>query len=261
MQLSTRFDSELKQAVSQKAKEISPSNDMFTKINEKIESENKGRYDMRFGKAKRTRGILVACMLLVLTTVACFAATKIVDYSGSLDNKFETYPSERQMEKVAGFVPKTIEEFNNGYKFEVGFAGTYEGKDIEKNTAVMLKSADFTYLKGDAELYLYIMEKPEGVEFDNGLEAGESLAISGKDVNYYDYLNKLKPSDYVMTEQDKIDEANGTYIFSFGEDCDEIKHIQMLGWEEDGISYSLECYDDKLTKDELLQMVTEIIEN
>lgn len=35
----------------------------------------------------------------------------------------------------------------------------------------------------------------------------------------------------------------------------------MLGWEEDGISYSLECYDDKLTKDELLQMVTEIIEN
>nr|WP_315023700.1 hypothetical protein [uncultured Aminipila sp.] len=166
------------------------------------------------------------------------------------------------MEKVAGFVPKYIKEFKNGYKFKVGFVGEYEGKNVDKNTTVMLKSADFTYLKGEAELYLYIMEKPEGVEFDNGLEEGEKIAVSGENnVYYYDYLNKLKPADYVMTEQDKIDEANGTYVFSFGEDYDCIKHIQMLGWEEDGISYSLECYDDKLTKEELLQMVEEIIEN
>ena len=124
----------------------------------------------------------------------------------------------------------------------------------------MLKSAEFTYLKDDAEVYLYSEEKPKGIEFDNGLKDGEEITVSGgQKVYYYDYLNKFKPGDYVMTEQDKLDEANGTYVFSFGEDLDLIKHIQMIGWEEDSIRYSLGCYDDKLSKDELLKMIEEII--
>jgi len=262
MQSFTKFDKDLKQAVSQTARGINPSEDMFADINKRIQSGNEGVYYMRNGRTKKTRGLLAACVLLVLTTVTCFAAIRIVDYTGSLENKFESYPSERQMEKVAGFVPKYIDEFENGYKFKEAFVGEYEGKDAAKNTLVMLKSADFTYLKSDAEVYLYMMEKPEGVEFDNGLDKGQEITVAGdQNVYYYDYLNKLKPADYVMTEQDKMDEANGTYVFSFGENYDCINHIQMLGWEEDGISYSLECYDDKLTQDELIKMVKEIIES
>ncbi|MGE4214642.1 MAG: hypothetical protein AB7E42_07705 [Anaerotignaceae bacterium] len=256
----TNFDKELKQAVSQKAMEINPSENMFAGINEKILCENKEDYNMKLGIGKKSRGILIACMLLVLTTGACFAATKIVNYTGCLDSKFESFPTERQMKKEVGFVPKYIEKFENGYTFKEAFVGEYEGKDTENNTVVMLKSAEFTYLKDDAEVYLYAEEKPKGIEFDNGLKDSEEITVSGgQTVYYYDYLNKFKPGDYVMTEQDKLDEANGTYVFSFGEDLDLIKHIQMIGWEEDSIIYSLECYDDKLSKDELLKMIEEII--
>lgn len=256
----TKFDNELKQAVSQKAMEISPSENMFAEINKKIGSINKEEYNMKLNIAKKSRGLLIACALLVLTTGACFAATKIVDYTGCLDSKFETYPTEKQMKKEAGFVPKYVDKFKNGYAFEEAFVGEYEGKDSGNNTAVMVKSADFTYLKGDANVYLYAMEKPKGVEFDNLLKDGEQITVSGGQlVYYYDYLNKMKPGDYVMTEQDKTDEANGTYIFSFGENYDCVRHIQILGWEENSISYSLECYDDKLSKDELLKMVQEIM--
>lgn len=256
----TKFDNELKQAVSQKAMEISPSENMFAEINKKIGSINKEEYNMKLNIAKKSRGLLIACVLLVLTTGACFAATKIVGYSGCLDSKFETFPTERQMKKEVGFVPKYIDKFENGYAFKEAFVGEYEGKDTGNNTIVMLKSAEFTYLKDDAEVYLYTEEKPKGVEFDNGLKDGEEITVSGGQlVYYYDCLNKLKPANYVMTEQDKLDEANGTYVFSFGEDNDCIKHIQMIGWEENSISYSLECYDDKLSKDDMLKMVEEII--
>lgn len=56
---------------------------------------------------------------------------------------------------------------------------------------------------------LYAMEKPNNsVEFP-ALEGEKITLADGQAVFYYDYLNKLKPADYVMTEQDKIDEAYG----------------------------------------------------
>lgn len=256
----TKFDTELKQAVSHKAMEISPSENMFAEINDKIGSINKEEYNMKLNIAKTSKGLLIACAVLALTTGACFAATKIVNYTGCLDSKFETCPTEKQMEKEVGFVPKYVDKFENGYAFEEAFVGEYEGKDSEDNTAVMLKSADFTYLKGDAQVYLYAMEKPKGVKLDNLLKDGEQITVSGSQLVYYtDYLNKMKPGDYVMTEQDKIDEANGAYIFSFGENLDCVKHIQIIGWEENSISYTLECYDDSLSKDELVKMVEELV--
>ncbi|MDD3570346.1 MAG: hypothetical protein PHY44_04525 [Lachnospiraceae bacterium] len=256
----TKLDNELKQAVFHKAKEISPSENMFAEINDKIGSINKEEYNMKLNIAKKSRGLLIACAVLALTTGACFAATKIVGYSGCLDSKFETFPTESQMKKEVGFVPKYVDKFENGYAFKEAFVGEYEGKDTEDNTVVMLKSAEFTYLKDDAQVYLNTEEKPKGVEFENDLKDGEQITVSGGQLVYYcDYLNKMKPGDYVMTEQDKIDEANGTYIFSFGENLDCVKHIQILGWEENSISYTLECYDDSLSKDDMLKMVEEII--
>ncbi|WP_283409984.1 hypothetical protein [Anoxynatronum buryatiense] len=212
--------------------------------------------------AKRTKKILVAFILAVLTTATCFAASQIISITsvpGYAFNKFESYPSDKQMQKAAEFLPKYVEQFENGYAFEEAFVGKLEGKDEGKNQVAMIKSAEFTYMKGDSELYLYVMEKPQNSTEFPPLEGEEIALTDAQTVFYDDYLNKFKPGDYVMTEQDKIDEANGTYVFSFGEDFDFIKHIQMIEWEEDGIRYSLNCLDEKLTKEALLEMAEEII--
>ena len=111
------------------------------------------------------------------------------------DNSTELVIRLQNGEKATGFSPKYVEEFKNGYQFKIAFVGELEGNDAQKNSVTMIKTVDFTYQKEDAEI----------------------TTLRGQIVYYYDYLNKLKPVDYVMTEQDKIDEANGTYVFSFGE--------------------------------------------
>ena len=253
----TKFDRQIEQAILQKAEKISPSENMFEEINKNINIRSKEGYYMR--NPKRIRGIMIACILIAVTTVTCFAASQIVSITGYAENNFESYPSHKQMKKVAGFLPKYEEEFENGYRFKEAFVGELEGKNAGEGPTTMIKCADFTYTTGDAKLYLYTMEEPKNSVKFPVLQGDKVTLTDEQTVFYYDYLNKLKPVDYVMTKQDKIDEANGTYVFSFGEDYDCIKHIQMVDWQEDGIRYSLNCLDDKLTKDELLKMVEEII--
>ncbi|MFV0516097.1 MAG: hypothetical protein ACK5MV_01710 [Aminipila sp.] len=257
MQSFTKFDEKIRLAVSQEANKVNANEGLLKKINGEIELKEKGNRYMN--NRKRTRGLLVACALLVLTTITCFAATRIVNYSGHLEDRFEEYPSERQMERVAGFLPKYVESFKNGYKFEIVFVGEYDGESKEGDKNTKLKSAEFTYVKDKDSVYLYTMQMPEGTAFEGQLKGEQIFVNKDLSIIYYDYYNKMKPADYEMTHQDKEDEASGKYVFSFGEDYDTVKHIQTLGWEQEGITYSLECYDEKLTKDELVEMAKQII--
>ena len=84
--------------------------------------------------------------------------------------------------------------------------------------------------------------------------------IDGVDILYHSYTNKIVPSDYRMTDEDKKAEANGELVFSYGSSKVEIKEVQSVLWSEDGIHYSLMQIDGKLSANELAEMAKEIIE-
>lgn len=255
MQSYRKFDEQLQQAVTSQAEKIKPSEDLFVRINNKIESENEGRY--RMGMKKRTRGLLVVCALIVLTTATCFAATKIMYYEGGSTTAFETYPSEKAMEKKAGFLPKYIEKFENGYEFVNAGIGEFSAMDAENQDAETIKQVTISYENNKAMVHLNISEKVSSY----AEESGQPVDINKKTKGFYtEYMNKCVPGDYVMTEQDKLDEANGTYIFSFGSSEIEINHVQNISWVDGGMAYSLGCYDDSLTKEEMVAMAAELME-
>lgn len=257
MQSFTEFDHQLKKSIEQKVESITPSEDMFANIQNQIKLR-KGDNDMTIKSQKRTRGIMIACAILVVTSATCFAASKIASVSGGLDKQFDTIPTESQMEKELGFTPKCVDEFTNGYKFDVVYAGTLSGNDDDKNKVVEIDTANFVYLKDGNELSIEAMELPQNSSVPE--MEGEQITLANGQIAFYDeWTHKFKPADYVMTEQDKLDEANGTYVFSFGEDFDFTQHSQVISWEENNIRYSIYCYDDKLSKTELIKMSEEIV--
>ncbi|KXL53550.1 hypothetical protein CLNEO_07760 [Anaerotignum neopropionicum] len=253
----TNFDEKIKKALTQEVDDISPSDHMLSNIQKQI-TDRKEDNNMKIKSVKHSKGIMVACAILVLTTATCFAASKIASISGSIDKKLDTFPTTKQMETTAGFTPKYVEEFSNGYKFEVVFAGTLDANDADENKVSEIKTADFTYEKDGAEFYIEAMQKPKNASIPD-MEGELVTLTNGQNVYYHDWMHKFKPADYVMTEQDKIDQANGTYEFAFGEDLDFIQHCQVVEWEENNIRYSVFCYDDNLTKADMVKISEEVI--
>lgn len=256
MKSSKKFENNLRKAIYAEADKISPSEDMFLKIKREIKSKNLGVNYMSMKANKKSRGILIACLILVFTTVTCFAAVKIVGYTGhSTNNTFTTFPSEQEVKKEAGFIPNYLAELTGDYEFYKGGVGevTADGEDGSK--VMTVKTINFTYKNGDSIVDLSV---ENGIFPDSG-EDGEAVNITSDiEGKYYSETYKFVPGDYVMTEQDKADEESGKYIFSYGSDKVEINHMQQLSWEENGMSYILANSDDKVDKTTLTDMAAEI---
>ncbi|MEA5085144.1 MAG: hypothetical protein VB018_13500 [Lachnospiraceae bacterium] len=227
------------------------------KINGKIKNKNVEEKNMNLKSMKKTRGILVACMLLAFTTITCFAAVKIVSYtSHSTNGTFAEFPSEKEVKKEAGFVPKYVNEMSGGYKFYKGGVGETNAETEDGSVAMTLKTANFTYKNGDSTVSLLV---EDGV-LPKTEEVGETVKItSDVEGRYYSNAFKFVPADYVMTEQDKADGESGKYIFSYGSEKVEINHVQQIVWEDNGMSYTLINSDDKVDKTVLADMAAEIV--
>ncbi|MFV0518121.1 MAG: hypothetical protein ACK5MV_12055 [Aminipila sp.] len=255
MQSPTNFEKEIKVVISEKVNNIYPSENMLYEIKSNLNKERK--FIMNTNKAKKTRGTLVACIILILTTVTCFAAVKIASYEGYSRNIFSEFPSEKELVKEAGFLPNYCEEFSNGYIFKSGSVGEMSAKDENGNSIKTTDTASFEYENKDLSICLTI-ENATGLMSDE--ESGEKLEIKdGIQGVYSEYMNKSVPGDYELTEQDKKDQADGKYIFSFGSDEIKVEHIQSITWEYNGMTYNLGCYDDGLNKEEMLEMVKEVV--
>ncbi|QAT43045.1 hypothetical protein [Aminipila luticellarii] len=256
-----KFEDRLRIALYAETDKIASSEDMFLQISRKIKSRKMGVNNMNIKATKRTRGMLIACLILVLTTATCFAAVKITSYTGHGTNStFTTFPTENQVKNKAGFVPKYVSELPGGYVFEKGGIGevTANGEDGSKVKTV--KSVSLYYKNEDSSISLYV-ENGILPESEEGKEAGKAVKItSAVEGTYYSDMYKFVPADYTMTEQDKADEASGKYIFTtYGSDKVEINPMQQLAWSEDGMCYRLLSSDGMVDETILVKMAAEIV--
>lgn len=259
MKSSEKFENKLRKAIYTEADKISPSEDMFLQIKREIKSKELGVNYMSIKVTKRSRGILIACLILAFTTVTCFAAVKIVGYTGhSTNDTFTSFPSENAVRKEAGFVPKYVSELTDEYEFYRGGVGEVTADGEDGSELMTVKTVSFTYKNGDSTVELSVKD---GIFSDFG-EGGETVKFTSEiEGKYYSEMYKFVPGDYIMTEQDKLDEASGKYVFSYGSDKVEVTHMQQISWQENGMCYTLINSDDKVDKTILTDMASEIINN
>lgn len=212
-------------------------------------------------KIKRRFFVPVLAFMATLALGTGLLATGTVSgliMSGPEKPDYTEVPSAEELTEKLDFTPIVIDKFSNGYRFEEATFTNEKALDDQGNVLGKTKSLQCIYVKDNDELIF--SANHWDVTYDT---EGETVAtVNGIDLHYSDVISKYVGEDYVMTEQDKADEASGKVIFNEGDGkTTGSSYLQGLSWTEDGIRYSFTAIDSKLTADELAAMAAELIQN
>lgn len=208
-------------------------------------------------KLSLKKSLAIAAAAIFVLSAAVFAAGKVVNHV-SHSNAYADYksmPTQEQCIKDIGYAPEMLDKFSNGYEFESATIVHNDLQDENNKSVEKYDSLSADYRRDNNSVYYSADKKSSDTE-----EYGEIIGeINGISVYCNSYMNKFVPPDYKMTEQDKKDEEEGIYVFSYGSSEVEITKIQDVHWEKDGIDYQLMTMDGDLTEQELFDMAKELI--
>ena len=234
------------------------SDEIQNRILENVKKANYRKEGSYMKSNKKISLIAIAAALALGATV--FAASGIVTTwfsSSSSKPEYKSLPSAEQVKSDIGYEPVLIDTFENGYTFKDGSVINNKLADESGNSVEKFKSVSFEYEK-NGDRVIFSQDK-----FNSELDTeGEIIStFSGTDIYYFSYTNKIVPTDYKMTEEDKKAEENGELVFSYGSSKVEICEVQSVTWRNNGIQYQLLQIDGKLSADDLAKMAEEIIKS
>lgn len=237
---------------------IQISDEMQNRILEKVRKADYRKEDHYMKSKKKISLIAIAAALALGVTV--FAASGIVTTwfsSSSSIPEYKSLPSAKQVKSDIGYEPVLIGEFENGYTFKEGSVINNKHVDESGNSVEKFKSVSFKYEK-NGDRVIFSQDK-----FNSELDTeGDIIStVSGTDIYYFSYTNKIVPPNYKMTDEDKKAEENGELVFSYGSSEVEILEVQSVTWRSNDIQYQLLQIDGKLSADDLVSMAEEIINN
>ena len=237
---------------------IQISDEMQNRILKKVKKANY-RKEGHYMKSKKKISLIAIAAALVLGITA-FATSGMVTtwFSSSSSNaEYKSLPSAEQVKSDIGYEPVLIDTFENGYTFKDGSVIKNNLVDESGNSVEKFKSVSFKYEKnGDRVIF-----SQDKFNSEQDTEGEIISTVSGTDIYYFSYTNKIVPPDYKMTDEDKKAEENGELVFSYGSSKVEISEVQSVTWRNNGIKYNLMQIDGKLSADELAGMAEEIISN
>ena len=237
---------------------IQISDEMQNRILKKVKKANY-RKEGHYMKSKKKISLIAIAAALVLGITA-FATSGMVTtwFSSSSSNaEYKSLPSAEQVKSDIGYEPVLIDTFENGYTFKDGSVRNNILVDETGNSVEKFKSVSFKYEKnGDRVIF-----SQDKFNSEQDTEGEIISTVSGTDIYYFSYTNKIVPPDYKMTDEDKKAEENGELVFSYGSSKVEISEVQSVTWRNNGIKYNLMQIDGKLSGDELAGMAEEIISN
>lgn len=214
------------------------------------------------GAGKNTRrvrltALVLAAALVVLTSITVLAAgMKLSRRSSHVYHKpnYTSLPSAETLMRDIGIAPQLPQRFSNGYAFSEG--NIAQNKDYIEDGILFegYQSFDCHYEKDGERITLLV----DGAAAGNQMDDDKTAAVyRGSEIKYMDYLNKLVPPDYQLTEQEK---EGCDYVISYGSDEVEFCRVQLLGWEYEGLNYELCTIDSSLDEQALVQMAKEIMD-
>lgn len=264
------IDERITECLNNKADMVSAPEDMYFKVrNEILKKDKGGFFNMKFGFL-RAKTVLIAGILCVATTVTCVAATNngMSWYgSSSVRNEVKVFPNEDKVKNAVGFIPKYVESFDGGFKFESFNHSDDQLENEAGDIVVKTKSAQFEYSKDGADKNQYLNFCAEKIdeEYFNEETADQNEEISEyKGIKIYYNSNKYKavPEGYTVTEEEQKMIDDGSLQVGYGDPSDEVheENHQSVCWYEDGIKYLIlnSNYDDT-NKDQMIEMAKQVI--
>ena len=225
---------------------------------EETEADNKMEQNQKRISVKKI--VLVAAAATLVLGMTTFAAGKLGSIEGHSSSipTYKEMPTEKELQAELGAVPHTVERFANGYTFVAGYPGENTACDEEGNVLETYTDLSFQYKNGGELVALFMDASKSGGDMMSGMDLAETYQDTG--IYYCSYANKMVPGEYQMTEQDKKDQEDGTYVFSFGAADISVHTVQGAAWTQDGVHYSFTVSDSSLTKQNLMDMAKEIID-
>lgn len=241
------LDMILKDIFENKSADIIPSQFMLQRIKAKVKSNRREPINMKFLNPKK----LVVIGVLCLASVSCYAAIKLGGSVSHSQVEFYSINDIEKYEQKVGFSPKYVEAFDNGFKFKDGSTGDTQGVDNEFNpTGKKYKTMNLTY------------ENEEGKWVAITIDSGNPWVDSGEEFveGYSNQVYKFVPPNYILTEEDKIAEENGSLVISYGSDSVQINNMESYMWIDDGLYYSMVAQDCDLGEEEMAKMVKQMMD-
>lgn len=237
---------------------IQISDEMQNRILEKVKKANY-RKEGHYMKSKKKISLIAIAATLALG-VTVFAASGIVTTwfsSSSSIPEYKSLPSAEQVKSDIGYEPVLIDTFENGYTFKEGSVISNNLADESGNSVEKFKSVSFEYEK-NGDRVIFSQDK-----FNSELDIEGKIisTVSGTDIYYFSYTNKIVPPDYKLTDEDKKAEESGELVFSYGSLKVELCDVQSVTWIKNNIQYQLLQIDGRLSADDLASMAEEIINN
>ena len=216
------------------------------------------REETNMSRSMGIRKIVVAAAVVAAFGVTAIAAMKAAGLESHTDLRDAVYSvSEiQELSDDEDFGVKYIDEFSNGYKFEVGYPSVGKATDADGNTIEEYTSFAVEYKNGDSEIVFFTEPNADVVDMPTDCE---TVDVDGTTVYTMEDTYKFVPPDYEMTEQDKEDEASGKYIFSYGTDEVEIQNVKQVMWKEGSVICTILEQTGTLDMDELVSMAEEVM--
>lgn len=264
-----RFDRELEELLRDKAEPVrmgkAQQEQMLSRILERT-GEPEQKEDMVMFRRFTGRKVLAAAAAICLIgAFGVAAAGKIVTVSSSVRVDQPDYQSAAEVAQAAdqmGFVPKSVDEFSNGYQFSNGYFVMLEGADESQTTVAQCPSILVDYTK-DGDLVSLSIEAPmPGLEQESETET--TREYQGIDLNYFQTDSLFVGMDYELTPEEQALVDAGELNVGYGGAGMERQEVtnQFVAWTDQGGEYSLMVdVDAGLTQEDLFAMAEEIIDS
>lgn len=263
--LNEDIDKKIIGCLNNKAEEILDSENMFFKIRSEILKKNEGGFlNMKIGRLK-VKTMVIAGILCIATTITCVAATNGSYWIGSSSkvNDINQFPTSDTVKKTVGYLPKYIENFKGGFKFD-SFNFSDNSLINDGKTVIKTKGADFYYTRDGSKKNQSLFMDATAIDEEHFNEdinhKKEVTEYNGVKLYYNSIQRKVVPESYKQTEEELKLIEEGALDMAFGSDEIEEYKSQSVSWYENGIEYSIMnmSYDD-VGKDAMIEMAKNVI--
>lgn len=239
------FDRWMKEALTEKVKDVEPSEQMLENIRKEAEERRKETGFMKFDMKK-----IVAVAAVCVMSVTAYAATQLASVSVGTTNNITSYGDLEKAEKKLDMDAKYVERFDNGFTFDRAGTGQEQGQDEEGNPVGNAYDVLTISYKNEEEQILHFTVQDGNSYVDAGQEACNGYTVSA---------NKFVPPDYELTEEDKALQDAGELNIAYGSEKVELKIFEQYSWQDGGLYYTLGVFDCNLGEATMKDMAEQIM--
>lgn len=208
MHAEQNFEGRIKTALGRECNDISASEELKCRIDEKICKRQEENSMKHMSVKKLCIGVAAVCLLV--SGVTAFAGGAAYFVSGSsTEPEYTDYQDMEKAQKQLGYAVDSVEQFANGYSFDGVSVETIDAYTEENGKMYSVPMMDIRYRKDGKGIDLNINEK---VGDDISSKEPNATRMCGDiSLRYDEYTNKLVPDSYELTEEDKVNEQKDDY--------------------------------------------------